>query len=304
MNLEDLRYDSIGQIFCWCPQKGNDENSMVHLTFHEFTNKAFYLTCQCIEQLENSVSVINQGNLSLTTALLWFVSLESYINSLLKIICFKENIDLNHFKKKDFNYRLNNLLNYIDISKENTILFNQTGIRAKINEFQAFRNEIAHDTHFEKEVKFCKTVFSKHPFLCNQVDVMQALIICLEVFTVFHKVYKGCQLMPDIFVQKNDSFFYRKLDLLYDEIIKPYFQKTLEKHKLSTKLSLDYTKFYLPPSQKVNLGEIQIVIKALPHIEPFKPNETKTFIGKVLMDTLKGKAPEVDYSSNFTLPKY
>jgi hypothetical protein len=38
MKLEDLRKDNIGQIYAWFPKKGNDESSMLLITYPYYRN--------------------------------------------------------------------------------------------------------------------------------------------------------------------------------------------------------------------------------------------------------------------------
>jgi hypothetical protein len=86
MKLEDLRKDNIGQIYAWFPKRGNDESSRLLITYPYYSIKAFDFSCQNLEQLEQSKGLINQGNVSLSAVGFWFLAIEAFINTLLKML--------------------------------------------------------------------------------------------------------------------------------------------------------------------------------------------------------------------------
>ena len=97
MRLEDFRKDNLGQIYAWFPEKGNDESSMLLIHYPYYSIKAFYFSCQNLEQLERSKGMINQGNVPISAIGFWFLAIEAFINTLLKIACFLDNKDFKEF---------------------------------------------------------------------------------------------------------------------------------------------------------------------------------------------------------------
>ena len=64
------------------------------MTFHNNCVKAFYLTLQNLEKLEQSTNYVHQGNSVELTLSIWFLAIESFINTILRTICMLENKDL------------------------------------------------------------------------------------------------------------------------------------------------------------------------------------------------------------------
>ena len=83
MKLEDLRKDNLGKSFAWFPLDGETNSTMVSVTYPDYCIKAFYLTCQSIEQLEKSKTLIDQGNTIVLAVGMWFISIEAFITPFL-----------------------------------------------------------------------------------------------------------------------------------------------------------------------------------------------------------------------------
>lgn len=237
MKLEDLRKDNLGETVAYFPKDGPN-SKLVPITYPGYCTKAFYMTCESIEQLEQSKAMINPGNKSLLAVGMWFISTEAFINSLLRIACRFRIESFDELKKERIGSRLSSLMEMLGVDKK---AFYTLGIFQRFEEFKAFRNEMFHDRTGEAELIFSKTKFSTVPHQANQVDAVQAAIISLEIFHSFRFVYAGLDLMPDIFVQKDDSFGHVKFDLLYKKLLSPYFSAALAKHKLTSELVLTPT---------------------------------------------------------------
>lgn len=301
MKLEDLRKDDLGTTSAWFPREGAAKSTMVSVTYPDYCIKAFYLTCQSIEQLEKSKTLINQGNQTVLAVGMWFISIEAFINALLRIACRIRKEDFDDHKKRDIGSRLSSLLGMLNVPKES---FYTSGIFQRLKEFKAFRNEIFHDRTWESELTFNKTKFSPLPYLANQVDAVQGAIIALEVFHAFRNIYRGLDLMPDIFVQKEDSFGYIKFDVLYKTLLQPFFAAALHKHNLTSDLMLDPMLIGLVPSDISTSGDVAIIVKAAQD-DSFKlpPNEQDTSIGSELFTNVRD-AIELNAAENFRLPRY
>jgi len=301
MKLDDLRKDDLGKISAWFPGEGHAKSTMVSVTYPDYCIKAFYLTCQAIEQLERSKALINQGNTTVLAVGMWFISMEAFINTLLRIACHILKEDFDDHKKRDVGSRLNSLLSMLKVPKES---FYTSGIFQRLEEFKTFRNEIFHDRTGENELPFNKITFSSVPYLANQVDAAQGAIIALEVFHAFRHVYRGLDLMPDIFVQKKDSFGYVKFDVLYKTLLRPFFAAVLNKHKLTSALTLDPALIELETGEISTPGDVAIIVKAAQDQGfTFAPNEQETSIGADLLAKVSD-AITLNTAESFQLPRY
>lgn len=98
MKLEDLRSDDLGQIYVFTPRFPSVQ---VPLTFHDYSIKAFYYSCQSLEQLEQLQIHINPGNTTVVAIGFWFIAIEAYINAILKIGCTLTAQDFNTYRGKN-----------------------------------------------------------------------------------------------------------------------------------------------------------------------------------------------------------
>lgn len=300
MKLEDLRRDNLGETAACFPRDG-ENSKLVAVTYPDYCIKAFYMTCESIEQLEMSKTMINPGNKSLLAVGMWFISVEAFVNTLLRIACRFRNHSFDELKKRDIGSRLSSLLEVLEMDKK---AFYASGIFQRFEEFKAFRNEMFHDRTGETELIFDKTKFSSVPHQSNQIDAVQAAIISLEIFHAFRYVYAKLDLMPDIFVQKDDSFGHVKFDILYSKLLRPFFDGVLAKHKLTSDLMLAPTLMVLDVSGIAAAGDVGIVIKAVQEDRfKFLPNEQDTSIGSGLLADIRASI-ELNTAEHFSVGNY
>jgi hypothetical protein len=270
MRLEQLRKNDIGTNTAWIPSLGSD--AMTHLTYIQFSHLAFYYSAQQIEQLEMSTAQINQGNATQTTVGLWFMAIESYISSLLRISCLVKHMAFDDYKKKALDSRIKVLFDLLKIDK---IPF-YSGPFQKLEEFKRYRNELFHDRTNDTALAFDKTSFGGNPFFANQVDVMQAAVVAMQIFHSFRYVIPRLDLMPQVMVTKGDSFFYEKADVLFSQVLSPYFQKSLSKHSLTSDVDLNINSPCLSESPIFSEFPIEVLVKAVPdekyHATPSQEN--------------------------------
>lgn len=256
------------------------------MTYPQLTHLAFYYSAQQIEQLERSLQQINQGNSIQTSVGMWFLSIESYINSILRIACLVEKRSFDDLKTKDFGPRIAALF---DILKLDRMPF-YSGTFQKLEEFKRYRNELFHDRSNDKPLDFRKTSFSGNPMYANQVDVMQASVIALETYQTFRYVIPRLDLMPQVMLTKEDSGFFARVDDLYKEVLRPYFEQALLKHSLTSSVDLHVAADCLPESQIFSDSQVEVIIKA--HLdEKFNttPTTEETSIGHDLFEKVRGK---------------
>lgn len=300
MKLEELRYNDLGVLSVWLPALGNGPQSFARLTFPQHVNNAFYLSAQQIEQLEQSKTLIVQGNAIPNSVGLWFISVEAYINSILRISCLLSNVSFDEYKSKDLGARITALFELLGTDRKP---FYQ-GAFQRLDEFKRYRNELFHDRTNDSLLVFQKTSFSGNPMYANQVDVMQAAVVALEVFEAFRHAIPKLDLMPQIHIKKNDSFFYFPLDQLYSRVLRPYFEMALTKHSLSSDINLNIDSPRLATSPLLDGSEIQVLVKAIPEEKFSHPaSQQNTKFGDELW---KGIRDGVDFDTNqyFQIPSY
>jgi len=238
-NLEDFRLNEY-----LIPQlnspKGNPDEG-VEMSYNLYAIQAFYSTYNDVFDLESQIIFVNNGRRSGTSIALWFLSMESLINCLCKIACRKEKIDFGKtLSGKSVSGRLEFVFNTFKIDG---VTLKRAGLLRRINEFLQFRNEIFHDRNFGEKIDFHHTVFSSRPFFSNQIDVFQALLIFLETASALRYAVKELDLMPNISIGNDRVFLFEKLDKVYDNFLRPYFETSMKKHNLTTQLNLDRTDF-------------------------------------------------------------
>ena len=277
MQLEQLREDDIGTACAWITTLGNGPEAMAQLTYLQFAHLAFYYSAQQIEQLEVSTDQINQGNATQTAVGLWFISIEAYINSILRVACLVKSLSFEKFKKKDLGQRIKAIFDVLEVNRNPFY----AGTFQKLEEFKCYRNELFHDRTNDKPMQFHRTVFSQNPMYANQVDVMQSAVIALETYQSFRYVLPKIDLMPQIMVTKEDSFFFAKIDELYDEVLKPYFLSVLAKHSLTSSVELESSVNAIEESTPLSKIPIKILIKAIPSPKyRFTASKESTQIGR------------------------
>lgn len=255
--LEQLRHNELGTSYFSLSSKPDHK---VYLSYQSHTNKAFYYTLNDVSEIENSKLLrIGTGNETHSAISFWFLALESYLNCLLKLVCLKKNIEFSIYKNQDLGKRLGSVIDLLEFDRK---AFNKTDVIGKLNEFCQFRNELFHDRYFAEKVKFQKTMFSEIPVLSNQVDTFQAIIIFLEITLSLRYAIPGIDSMPDVII-KNDSYaLWEKLDVCYDAILKPSLVSSLQKHNISTELSIVLPQVSALRSNIFEKGQVRSYITA------------------------------------------
>lgn len=233
MLLEELYNNNLGKVFIYL--KNKECEHYIPMNFHDYSNIALGAILSDLIMFENANNISSLGTHSVEASCFCFLAIESFVNTILKFLCIDNNDDFSKYKKKQLNQRIVLINKFLGLDH---YLFSKTFPQSKLQEFEEFRNEIFHDRLFENEIKFNKTLFSQRPNFPNLISEFQALIIVIDFFNFYRTCIDGVDLMPSILVHKGESFFFDKLDNYYNSILKPSFEFSLEKHKLSTNLSL------------------------------------------------------------------
>lgn len=301
MKLEDIRECDIGKTVAWIPSLGDGPKSMTELTYLGVAQTAFYVSLEQIRMLEiSSGRQVSQGSANEVAVGFWFLSLESYINSILRIACLVTGKDFEEIKKKDFGPRITMIFEILEIDR---ISFYR-GVLQRLEEFKTYRNELFHDRTNLVGLEFKKTLFSRNPFYSNQVDVMQAASIAIEVFNKFKNIIPGVDLMPKIMVRKGESFFYQDIGIMYKRVLVPYFQRCLEKHGIESEVVLFRDETPLDESKLIKCVNLKILIKSeFDEKYRVEPNHVETNYGEELMNLIR-EEQEFDDSKSFKLAEF
>lgn len=280
MLLESFRSDPIG-VICFGITSAPDK--FISAQYMGYSDRAVLLTMRDIQELEYAAGdLVPNGQNAIVSVSLWYLSMEAYINALLKITCFKTNTDYKLFGSQKVAEKLTALLELLDI---NTIPVKNAGIYNRLNEFTTFRNEIFHDRNIGDTVQFPKTSFSPIPIQCNLIDELQAFLIYLELCSLLRYVIAGLDTMPDIQFLIPNQVFYKKMDKLYNDLIWPSITTILSKHQLETKLNLDPTLPAPLSSTYFAPGDVAIYIHSdSPDTYKYQLNNTQTNITASLFD--------------------
>lgn len=259
--LEDYRYNDIGGSFF---EVYSVSNYKIYMTYEKHSTSAFYYTLNDIADLEHAKDTVQTGIQSHSSISFWFLALESYVNSLVKLSCIRKHESFETYKKQDLHTRLGSLVKLLELDKKS---FYQNNIVAKVNEFASFRNDLFHDRHFHEELEFRHTSFSPIPIFNCQVDIIQALLIILEVTSMLRYAIEGLDTMPSVILKNNDVAVWEKLDIAYKKILQPYFSSVLDKHNMRTRLNFVFEKpqeFYSTVFQK---GDVRCSLRVDQEIE-------------------------------------
>lgn len=275
--LEDYRYNDIGGSYFMLKTQPEQQ---IFMTYEKHATFAFHFTLNDIANLEHAKDTVQTGSQSHQAISFWYLTLESYINTLLKLCCVKMNKNFETYKNQNLQKRVSSLVGLLGIDIKQ---FNQRKIIAKLDEFSYFRNELFHDRHFGEEITFKHTAFSPIPIFSCQVDVIQSLLIVLEVASMLQYVITGIDNMATSILHNENVAIWEKIDVAYQKILQPYFAGVLNKHGIRTRLDFEWKepeKFYSPVFQK---GDIICNVRADQEPEfDFWLNQTRTNLGFTL----------------------
>lgn len=298
MLLENIPNNDLGKCVLW--MKGNEKEHFIPMNYHDYSNWAYAYNLQDILDLENSESLCFIAKNSVISSCLWFISIEAFVNTILKVLCIDNNVDFSDYKKRTLNSRITEINSIISFPHKE---YCKSGLQAKLDEFETFRNEIFHDRTFENELKFSKTFLAKNPSFPNFISEIQALTISLEFFSFYRHIFKKLDLMPNIRIKSDKTFFFERLDRIYDFMLKPSIKEILKKHNLTTCFNFDYQiRDCISPYNGKNYF-IQPIIKAIPKEELNSPlSFEKTDILKKKIDMFL--KPKVIDDGKFGIPNY
>lgn len=301
MKLEEIRECDIGKTIACIRAPGQIQQAMTELTYLGMSQTAFNVSLEQLRLLESSIGrQVNQGSAIQVAVSFWFMSLESYINSILRIACIATSRNFEEVKKKDFAPRISMIFDFLEVDP----LPFYKGTFQRLEDFKTYRNELFHDRTNFGRLKFHKTVFSGNPFYSNQVDVMQAASIAIEVFNKLRHLIPSVDLMPKIRVSKGQSFFFQDIDVMYKMVLVPYFRRCLEKHGIESEVALFQDETPLDESKKIKGININILMKH-EFDEKYRivPNPIETNHAEDLMSIIRSEQ-DFDDTQSFKLGNF
>lgn len=86
MYLEDLCNNDLGccRLYCF----NGKERHYIPMNFHEYARIACNSTFSDIQNLENIKNISLLGRQSVEASIFWFLTIESFVNTILKYLCF------------------------------------------------------------------------------------------------------------------------------------------------------------------------------------------------------------------------
>ena len=265
MNLEDFRNEDLGYIIWGIENKPATRIACPHTVYVKSGYRDIIEMLKRIENPKNMFYIHNDVSyMGMST--LWFLSIESFINSLLKLFCLMKKDNFDKYKAWNLHKRI---FKVFDLAELDSSSFRKSGVLPELQEFQEFRSVIFHDTYNNKAINFKKTNFSKKPVFCNIIDVIQGMKIALEIFDSFRYILPGWDIMPNVPIHnyKKDMFYHEKLDEFWNKVFKSYVFKVFEKHNLETTLDFDYTIVNVKPAKISANEKIIIGIQATPTLK-------------------------------------
>jgi len=202
---------------------------VIPFLFHDSAITAFYITVDALKAMQES-PVIGPTQYGIPAVNMWFLTVESVISTLYKIV-FDDSLSKVPLKQtqKILN-KVEEIDSYISGGKAAA-----SKMRNQLAEFAAFRNTLFHDLTYVKRPSYSHTVFAVRAEKMNQVDLMQAVIVAINVFTYYRAAIGGIDLMPKIFINAQ----HEAVDIMAKEVIFPAFSEILADRNMTTDLKLE-----------------------------------------------------------------
>lgn len=255
-NIEDYRNNDYGSaafaLSVTPPTK-------VYVHYNNFCISAYKQSVSNLSELEHSTDFLNNGTQILPAISMWFLAVDSFFNSLLKITCLKVGINYLGVMVIPLSAKYQLLVQHLSVEADSTL---QLILYKKIKDLETFNAYTPHDVFEEEKPKYLVAQFSTSSMLVNQADNILALIIAYEVFEAFRFVITGLDLMPSIsLMTKEKKLVFEKFGVLVHKVILPAFKDILMKHKLTTKIDLSGNSFNFPVSALFTTKQILMIEK-------------------------------------------
>jgi len=208
----------------------------IYTNYNENAVSAYIETGRNITELETSVDSINNGSNCSPAISGWYLSLASFLNTLLKVLCIKTQRDYTKIRSLSLAHQY---LLILEISEVEVEVSHDQELCQKLEDFELLYHNLPYTLFDNEAINYKKANFSKLPINANQIDVFQSLLIALEVFEKLRFIISGLDLMPNIsIITYGKNVVYEKLSVLRDKVLTPAFKDILIKYKLKTQLNI------------------------------------------------------------------
>ncbi|MEN2488448.1 hypothetical protein AAYQ05_11675 [Flavobacterium sp. B11] len=229
MYLEDFRDNEFDRCAILIP---SIPHSIINLKYDIYSTHAYKFTVMCLSDLELSVNSLNNGIDTVPALNMWYLSVNSFMGTILKILSLKTGITDN-YSDMTIEAKYCRILDILLL--ENSTL--EKKLYDKLSDFTLIHNNLHMDLNDKNKLLFKTANFSSKPFFVNQIDVIQSMMIAVEIFQNFRFIFEGLDLMPNIAIlTQTEKCVFEKLSVLQSNVIVPIINDILSKHRIKTKL--------------------------------------------------------------------
>lgn len=199
--------------------------------FHDSANAAFYMAVDALKAMQDSL-VIGPTQYGIPAVNMWFLSVESVISTLYKIVLDDSKSSGAVEPTQKLLEKVEQIDSYISGGKAKP-----SKMRLKLAEFATFRNTLFHDLTYVKRPTYSHTVFAARAEKMNQVDLMEAIIVAVNTFRYYRGAIHNIDLLPKVFINAQ----FDAIDVLTEEVLFPAFSEILASRQMATDLKLEFS---------------------------------------------------------------
>lgn len=263
--------------------------------FHDVATTAFYVTLDALARFQE-LDAVGGSPYVIPAIGLWFLATESYVSTLYKVAQVDSDLAAATGRSAP------RVISTTKVAEKYSAIeayFDAPEPPPKqpisaLREFATLRNALFHDVTGTSRPDFHHTLFPSEVENVNELDVMQAMIISIDVFTYFRRLFPETDLMPSILLGAT----FDKLDVLAEEVAVPAFQEVLSAKGLRTDLSMAFARERIAAIAPMAL---QIVIASSGPRAPEAVGDTGSIAGRYL-EMAKTRRPVKE--GFFRLPDY
>ncbi|SCY13595.1 hypothetical protein SAMN02927916_1226 [Flavobacterium anhuiense] len=254
MYLEDFRKNEFNKCAVIIP---STPPTVINMKYDIHCAHAYKFTVSCLRDLELSADSLNNGLDVVPAISMWYLSVSSFLETIFKILSLRIGgyVFQCDMTIEDKYFKVLNMLSVDDLDL-------QKKIYEKLSDFSLIYKNLHMDSDEGSELFFKTANFSSNTSFLNQVDVLQSMLICVEVFENFRFIFEGVDLMPNVgIVAKGGNPVFEKLSILQKNVIKPIVKDIFSKHKIETKLKFNESFKQLSICKIFQSGEILVMSK-------------------------------------------
>lgn len=284
---------------------------IIPFTYNDYYEISLKFFLNELSRFENTKNIpIAYSPIILQTFTNFFACFEQFISTLYIIIyyyIFSDKI-LNEKKaikifRQDYNTLISEIFKLASCNKQE---FYHTGIVNKIKELEDARNYILHGNF--GHIKISKTKLPEAPLTMNYEDIMEEINIIINFINFFRYIIPKIDLMPQISIPLEGTVLYKSLDDYFYNVLCPYINLILNKHKLNPTRTYELSTTPTPPITSNISHKVLILIKAEEKniFNSITMNSDNTnFYSKILDNFLdKNIVKNLLNENKFQLPKF